>query len=79
MSCLKQKVDVLTKKCEVHPTAFYSGTEVKYRYSSTLSLTSALDKGGLLTPRPGRFTGNLPIPIVYEAGFVLTKSLYYEY
>ena len=26
------------------------------RYSSTLSLTSALDGGGWLTPRPGRFT-----------------------
>ena len=25
-------------------------------YSSTLTLTSALDKGGLSTPRPGRFT-----------------------
>ena len=25
-------------------------------YSSTLSLTSALDRGGWLTPRPGRFT-----------------------
>jgi len=26
------------------------------RYSSTLSLTSALDAGGWSTPRPGRFT-----------------------
>jgi len=26
------------------------------RYSSTLSLTSALDEGGWLTARPGRFT-----------------------
>jgi hypothetical protein len=26
------------------------------RYSSTLSLTSALDEGGWSTPRPGRFT-----------------------
>ena len=25
-------------------------------YSSTLSLTSALDGSGLLSPRPGRFT-----------------------
>jgi hypothetical protein len=25
-------------------------------YSSTLSLTSALDEGGWSTPRPGRFT-----------------------
>jgi hypothetical protein len=30
--------------------------EKDYWYSSTLSLTSALDEGGWLTPRPGRFT-----------------------
>ena len=36
-------------------------------YSSTLSLTSALD--GWSTPRPGRFTpGKDPVPIVLEAG-----------
>jgi hypothetical protein len=29
---------------------------VEYRYSSTLSLTSALDVIGWSTPRPGRFT-----------------------
>ena len=28
----------------------------EYRYNSTLSLTTALDGGGCLTPRPGRFT-----------------------
>jgi hypothetical protein len=27
-------------------------------YSSTLSLTSALDRGGWKTPRPGRFTSD---------------------
>ena len=38
-------------------------------YSSTLSLTSALDVGGWSTPRPGRFTpGKNPVPIVQEAG-----------
>ena len=38
-------------------------------YSSTLSLTSALDEGGWLTSRPGRFTsGNDPVYIVKEAG-----------
>jgi hypothetical protein len=39
-------------------------------YSSTLSLTSALDGGGWSTPRSGRFTpGNDPVPIVQEAGW----------
>ena len=39
-------------------------------YSSTLSLTSALDGGGWSTPRPGRFTPQErePVPIVQEAG-----------
>jgi hypothetical protein len=32
------------------------GGRRKQRYSSTLSLTSALHGGGWLTPRPGRFT-----------------------
>jgi len=31
-------------------------TQGEYRYSCTLSLTSALDGGGCSTPRPGRFT-----------------------
>jgi hypothetical protein len=39
-------------------------------YSSTLSLTSALDGGGWSTPRPGRFIpGKVPAPIVLEAGW----------
>jgi hypothetical protein len=42
----------------------------EYSYSSTFYLTSALDRGGLSTPRPGRFTpGDDPIPFVYEAGW----------
>jgi hypothetical protein len=32
------------------------GSEGKHMCSSTLSLTSALDGGGWLTPRPDRFT-----------------------
>ena len=40
-------------------------------YSSTLSLTSALDSGEWLTPRADRFTpGNDAVPIVQEAGWV---------
>ena len=39
-------------------------------YSSTLSLTSALDGGGWPTPRPGRFTpGKDSVPTVEEAGW----------
>ena len=43
---------------------------MEQRYSSTLSLTSALDGCGWSTPRPGRFTsGKDPAPIVQEAGW----------
>ena len=39
-------------------------------YSSTLPSTSALDRGGWSTPRPGRFTpGKDPVSIVQEAGW----------
>ena len=38
---------------------------VMVQYSSALSLSSALDGGGWLRPRPGRFTPvNNPVPIV---------------
>ena len=41
------------------------GLKGEWRYSSTLSLTSALDGGGWSTPRPGRFTpGKDPVPII---------------
>jgi len=40
-------------------------------YSSTLSLTSALDGGGWSTPHTSRFVpGKEPVPITYEAGWV---------
>ena len=49
----------------------HEGPEVEQRYSSILSLTSALDGDGWSTPRPGRFTpGRNPVPIVQEAGWV---------
>jgi hypothetical protein len=41
-------------KVKVHPRTGHEGPEVEYRYSSTLSLTSALDGGGWSRPRPGR-------------------------
>jgi len=48
-----------------HLVTGHEGPEGEQRYSSTLSLTSALDEGGWSTPRPGRFTpGKHPVPIV---------------
>ena len=48
-----------------HPITGHEGPEGEYRYSYTLSLTSALDGGGWSTPRPGRFTpGKDPVPIL---------------
>ena len=43
-------------KGKVHPITGHEVPEVEKRYSYTLSLASALDGGGWLTPRPGRFT-----------------------
>ena len=40
---------------KVRPRTGHEGSEVEYRYSSTLSLTSALDVGGWSTRRPGQF------------------------
>jgi hypothetical protein len=38
-------------------------------YSYTLSLTSALERGGWPTPRPGRFTrGKDPVPMYRRLG-----------
>ena len=52
-------------KGKVYPRTGHEGSEGEQRYSSTLSLTSALDRGGWSKPRPGRLTpGNDPVPIV---------------
>jgi hypothetical protein len=40
----------------VHPRTDHEVPEDEYRYSSTLSLISALDGGGWSTTGPGRFT-----------------------
>jgi hypothetical protein len=50
-ACIGSKV-----KGKVVPRTGHEGTEGEYRYSTTLSLTSALHGGGWLTLRPGRFT-----------------------
>jgi len=52
-------------KGKIHPRTGHEGPEGEQRYSSTLSLTSALDAGGWSTPRRGRFTsGDDPAPTV---------------
>ena len=48
-----------------HPITGHECPEVELRYSSTLSLTSALSGGGWSSPRADRFTpGKDPVPIV---------------
>jgi hypothetical protein len=58
----------------VRPTTCHEGPEGVYEYSSTRSLTSALDEGGSLTPRLGRFTLGETITIVQNAGWA-TKQI----
>jgi hypothetical protein len=53
------------QKDKVHARTGHKGPEKELKYSSTLSLTSALDGDGWSAPRPGYFTpGNAPIPII---------------
>jgi len=46
---------VFEGKGKFHPRRGHKGAEGEYRYSSTLSLTSALDGGGWSMPCPSRF------------------------
>ena len=56
-------------KGKVHPRTGLEGPEGS-RGISTVSLTSAINGGGWLTPRLGRFTPrNDSVPIVKEAGW----------
>ena len=43
-------------KCSFRPGTGHGGSELKWMYRSTLSLTSALDGRGCLTPNPSCFT-----------------------
>ena len=55
---------------EVHARIVHENPEWDKRFSCNLSLTSALEGGGLSMPRPGCFTPQKdPIPIVQEAGW----------
>ena len=52
-----------------HPRTGHEGPEVQQMYSSTISLTSALDVGGWSTPRPGHFApGKIPYPFYRRLG-----------
>jgi hypothetical protein len=52
-------------KVKVRPRRGHEYAEGEKRYSSTLSLTTALDGGVWSTPRPGRFIpGKDPVPLV---------------
>jgi hypothetical protein len=52
-------------KGKAYPRTDHERQEGEYRYSSVLSLTSALDGCGWLTPRPGRFTpGKDLVPVL---------------
>jgi len=52
------------RKAKVHPRRDYKGPEGEKMYSSTLSLTLALDGVGWLAPHPGRYiSGKEPVPI----------------
>jgi hypothetical protein len=71
-----QNVSICSKRCEqnacnmkVRPITGHEGPEVEWRYSSTLSLTSALDGGGRSTPHPGHFTrGKARYPLYRRLG-----------
>ena len=61
-------------KGKVQPRTGHEGPEGEWKYSSTLALTSALDGGGWLKPRPGRFIpGNDPVPIIYTIIIMLKQ------
>jgi hypothetical protein len=53
--CKRSWMMILSKGKDL-PRKDHEGPEGEYRYRSTLSLTLALDEGGLSAPRPGRFT-----------------------
>jgi hypothetical protein len=50
---------IVTGKGKVHPRTGHEGPKGEQRYSSTLSLTLALDGGGWSMPCPGHFTPEL--------------------
>ena len=62
-------------KCKVHRRTGHEGPKEVKRYSSILSLTSALDGAGWSTPRPGRFTSrNTRYPLYRRLGLPQGRS-----
>ena len=53
---IRKMPHLVTTKDNEHPRTGHEGPEREQRYSSTLSLTSALEAGGWSTPHLGRFT-----------------------
>jgi hypothetical protein len=59
------QIPYVKDKGKVNPRRSHEGPEREWKYSSTLSLTPALDWGGYSTLRPGSFTpGKVPVPVV---------------
>ena len=63
-------------KGSVHTVAGYNVSEVEYRHSSTIALTSALEGGGAVsaTPRPIYPREVNPVPTVQAAGWTPGKG-----
>jgi hypothetical protein len=66
-------------KGKVYPITGHEDPEGEYSYSSTLSLTSALDGIGWSTPRPGRFISGKETqhPLYRRLGGPQGRSLQY--
>jgi len=64
------QTETLNVKGKVHPRTGHESPEGELSYSSTLSLTSALDGSSWSTPRPRRFTPEKgSVPIVQKTGW----------
>jgi hypothetical protein len=64
------KISSLEFQGKVHPRTDHEGPEVKYRYSSTISLTSALGGvGGRHHPLAAVLREKDRVPILLEAGW----------
>jgi hypothetical protein len=66
----KQHFRYLRVKVKVHPITCHEGPEGERRYSSTLSLTSALDGAGDQRHAPTAFPRERdPVSVIWEAGW----------
>jgi hypothetical protein len=73
--CMEIKTNAMCRpeqilsECSIHPITCHEGTEEKWRYSSTLSLTLALVEGGWLMLSPSSFAPrNDPVCICKRLG-----------